>query len=194
MKTPQITKNKKLRNIEVLELYYGLKSLKGVQGVKLLYAINRTIAWLKPIAEAFSQEELIPAPEGMVAYQKELREFFEKMAMSKDGSKRFRVVQGADGRPVEQLDVDLSDPVAIAGKAKIDKKYEAIIKAYQAEIEQYNQFLNKECEEEIRLFYVPLAHAPDKKEQYDVVAPLIREMNANQLSRWEELFAEISSE
>lgn len=194
MKTPHIKKSNKIRNIEVLEMYHGLKNLKGIEGIKLVYAINRTVAWLKPIAEAFSQEELIPIPDGYKKYQAELREFYEKMVTNEDGSKRTRVVQGPDGKPMEQLDVSFSDPKVIAGKAKIDKKHEKAIADYQKDIEEYNQFLNKECEEEIRLFMIPLAYAPDKKEQYDVIAPLVKDMTAEQQARWEELFTEIRTE
>ena len=194
MKTPEIKKSRKLKNIEVLELYHNLKNLKGVQGIKLVYAINRTVSWLKPIAEAFSQDELIPVPDNFKKYQSELREYYEKLASAEDGSKRLRIIQGPDGRPIEQLDVDLSDSKVMSGKSRIDKKHEVAIKAYQAEIDSYNQFLGKECEEEIRLFYIPLAYAPDKKEQYDIIAPLIKEMTDYQMQRWEDLFTEISTE
>lgn len=194
MKTPHIKKDRKFKNIEVLELYHGLKNLKGVQGIKLVYAINRTIAWLRPIAEAFSQEELIPMPESYKKYQQELREFYEKMVTNEDGSKRTRVVAGPDGRPLEQLDVSFSDPKVIAGKAKIDKKHEQAIKDFQQDIDEYNAFLNKECDEEVRLYYIPLALAPEAKEQFDIVSPLIKDMTSEQQARWDELFAEISSE
>jgi len=194
MNTPQIIKNRRMRNIEVLELYHGLKNLKGVQGIKLVYAINRTIAWLKPIAEAFSQEVLIPVPESYRKYQQEMREFYEKMVTNEDGSKRIRIVEGPNGQPLEQLDINLSDPKVAAGKSKLDKKHEKAIVDYQKDIDDYNEFLRKECEEEIKLYMIPLAYAPDKKEQYDIVAPLIREMTPEQQARWDELFTEISSE
>lgn len=194
MKTPEIKKDRKIRNIEVLELYHGLKNLKGVTGIKLVYAINRTVAWLKPIAEAFSQEELIPVPEGYAKYQQELRQFYEKLATNDDGTRRTRIVSGPDGRPLEQLDISIGDPKVLAGKAKIDKKYEEEIASYQKEIDEYNKFLNAECTEDIRLYFIPLAYAPDKKEQYDIVAPLIKNMTEEQQARWDNLFAEISTE
>jgi len=194
MKKPQVKKDRKLRNIEVLQLYNALKSLKGVQGIKLVYAINRTVNWLKPVVEAFSQEELIPMPSEFQKYQRELREFYEKSVTTQDGIKKLKTVFAPDGTPVEQLDVDFKDPVVIAGRVALDKKYDEVIREYQKEIDEYNQFLNKECEEEIKFYIIPLAYAPDKKEQFDAVAPLIREMTTEQQARWDELFAEISSE
>lgn len=194
MKKPQIKKERKLRNIEVLQLYHGLKNLKGLTGIKLVYAVNRTMNWLKPIAEAFAQEELIPMPEGFKKYQQELRELYEKSVTSEDGTRKVKTVLNQDGMPVETLDVNFNDPKVISGKAAIEKKYSAAIKEYQKDIDEYNQFLNKECEEEVKLCLIPLAYAPDKKEQFDVVAPLIKEMTPEQLARWDELFAEISAE
>jgi hypothetical protein len=194
MKKPEIKKNRKLRNVEVMELYHALKGVKGLQGIKLVYAVNRTVNWLKPIVEAFAQEELIPMPEDINKYQKELREFYERIAKAEDGSRKLKTIINNDGMPVELLDIDFNNPFNINGKAEIDKKYDKAIKDYQTEIEKYNLFLDKECEEEIRLYSIPLAYAPDNKEQFDIVAPLIKDMTAAQQARWDELFAEISSE
>lgn len=182
-----------MRNIEVLKLHHDLIHLKGVSGIKLVYAIHRTIAWLKPIAEAFSQEKLIPMPEAYAKYQKEIHDFYKKVTTNQDGSLRTIMLPGPDGKPVESFDLPFEDPEFLAEKSRIEQKHEKAILEYKKEIEDYNQFLNKECDEEIRIFFIPVAYAPENKDQFDVVAPLIREMTPDQEAKWEELFTEMLS-
>ncbi len=188
MKKPEIKHNRKMTNHEVLVLYHGLKSLKGVSGLKLVYAINRTMRYLKPLAEAFAQEALIPMPVDFKNYQEELKEFYKKSVTTADGTPRIKVDVLPDGQTMERYDVDFNDRIVVAEKAKIDAKYAAVITAYQAEVNEYNNFLDQECEEEIKLHYVPLKYAPEDKEQYDIVAPLIKEMPVEMQEKWDALF------
>ncbi len=47
MKKPEIKKDRKLTNLEVLQLHAELKNLKNAPGLKLNYAISRTIQSIK---------------------------------------------------------------------------------------------------------------------------------------------------
>lgn len=149
---------------------------------------------MKPIVDAFAQDRLIPMTAKYKEYLQELRDFFEKSATREDGTIASKMVPGPDGNLQEQFEVNLNDPQIIAGKSAIDNRFKDAIIEYRKDVEDYNLFMNKECEEEIRLFYIPLAMAPEDKDKFDIVAPLIKEMTPDQQARWEELFSEIASE
>lgn len=140
MKRPEIKLNRKLTNGEVFELYNKLSSVRGLSGVKLLYAVDKTKRSLKNIAEAFAPEKLIPKPEKFIAYENEVREKANALRdrlFAENPEHSSLIIQ--NGRP--ELSVSSVEAQELINEMQL--KHKKAIADYQKEIDEYNVFMSK---------------------------------------------------
>ncbi|MFH1118272.1 MAG: hypothetical protein V1775_00505 [Bacteroidota bacterium] len=179
MKKPEIKKDRKLTNLEVLQLYADLKNLKSIPGLKLNYAISRTIQNLKPLTEAFDQEKLIPKSELFKKYEEELRKAYETIASGGSGRPKTRIVQIPTGE-FETLDIDINGDEAKQSRAEMQEEYSGAIEERKTDVREYTAWLNQECEDEFRIFMIRLSEMPDSgtedyKQLWDVCGVMVLE-------------------
>ncbi len=159
MKKPEIKQDRKLTNLEVLQLYAELKNLKNAPGLKLNYAISRTIQSLKPLAEAYDQDKLIPKSEQFRKYEEELRKAYETIASGGSGKPRTRMIQTPSGE-FETLDIDINGEEAKQARVKLQEEYSAAIEERKANVREYTEWLNQECEDEYRIYKILPSEMP----------------------------------
>jgi hypothetical protein len=164
MKKPEIKKDRKLTNLEVLQLHAGLKNLRAVTGLKLNYAISRTIQNLKPLVEAYDQEKLIPKGEAFKKYEQELRKEYEKLASAGGGKPKTRIMQTANGE-FETLDIDFNGVDAINVRASLQQEYAEAIEQRKADVKEYNDWLNEECGDDVKLHKIQLSEMPQNESE-----------------------------
>jgi len=162
MKKPEIKKDRKLTNLEVLQLHAELRNLKSVTGLKLNYAISRTIQSLKPLAEAYDQEKLIPKSEQFKKYEEELRKAYEGIASGGSGKPKTRMVQTPTGE-IETLDIDINGEEAKQARAKLQEEYSVTIEERKSDVREYTSWLNQECEDEFRIHKISFSEMPQNE-------------------------------
>ncbi len=177
MKKPEVKKDRKLTNLEVLQLHAGLKNLHSVPGIKLNYAISRTIQNLKPLVEAFDQDKLIPKTDGFKKYESELRKAYEVLSSGGKGKPKTRIIQTPNGE-VETLNIDINGEEAKEIRARLQEEYFDVIESRKADAKEYNEWLHQECEEEFKIHKVLLSEMPqdetaDYKALWDACSLLI---------------------
>jgi hypothetical protein len=179
MNKPEIKKNSKLTNLEVLQLHADLKALKIVPGIKLNYAIARTIQNLKPLAEAYSIDLLIPKSEAFLRYEEALRKAYADLSASGGTRPKTRIVQTPGGE-YETFDIDINSEEAILLRAKLQMEHSQAIEGRKADVKEYNEWLISECKDKFRIYKVSLSEMPqhelpDYKALWDACSLLIEE-------------------
>lgn len=173
MKKPEVKKTGKLTNLEIINLYSNLKKLKQVPGLKLNYAISRTIAKLKPLAEAYDMDKLIPKEEDFVEYETTMADKYKEIA---DG--RTKIINNQTGE-YEALDLDINSEAVVKARREIQEKYAEAITNRKKDIKEYSEWLLTECEDDYELFKVKMDDVPgtaeNLKDIWDVCALLIEE-------------------
>lgn len=177
MNKPEIKKDRKLTNLEVLQLHANLKNLKNAPGLKLNYAFSRTIQNLQPLAEAYDQEKLIPKSEQFKKYEEELRTAYEAIASGGSGKPKTRMVQTPSGE-FETLDIEINGEEAKQARAKLQEEYSAAIEDRKSDVRDYTEWLNQECEDEFKIHKIlpsemPQDETTDYKALWDACLMLI---------------------
>jgi len=177
MKKPEVKKDRKLTNLEIIRLYSDLKNLKSAPGIKLNYAIVRTTQSLKPLVEAYDQERLIPKSESFQEYESAIKKAYETIASAGTGKPKTRIVQTQQGE-YETLDIDLNGDEAKQARAKIQEEFYDAIEERKSDVKEYNEWLEKECEDEYNIHKVSVSEMPqnettDYKALWDVCAMLL---------------------
>ena len=142
MKKPEISRTKGLTNGQVIELYHSLKNLKGVSGKNVLFAINRTLESLRPVAMALDHSNLIPKPERFKDYENEIR---EEVAAAKE-----KLLQENPNSPAliqTETGVELraDSLIALSILKRLKEKHKSIIDEYSKDVAEYKEFIVKEC-------------------------------------------------
>lgn len=127
----------KIKKQELIELYDGLSNLKGLKGVKINYAIQRTLNSLKGEVEAIQKSG--EPPEGFIGFEKERLDLAKEHAEKKNGEP---VVEG--------------NRYVIGNEKKFAKDFESLKKKYKKEIieaedkqKEYLESLNDKVEAEV---------------------------------------------
>ena len=192
---PVIKAKRKLYNWEVMQLYKDLNELKTVNGIKLNYAIHRTKASLKPLAEAYERDKLIPVLDQYKEYDKALADAYKDLTKDKAGNPQTRINTGPRGEQYEVPDVDLNSPEAIKVRAQLQAKFADAIADRQQQIKEYNEWLVQECSDDYTLFIISKSDIPDSNENnkqlWDTIAPMIKPMSEELEKEWNELFSKI---
>ncbi|MHC1775727.1 MAG: hypothetical protein AB9834_09970 [Lentimicrobium sp.] len=179
MKKPEIKTNSKLTNLEVLQLYSDLKALKSVPGIKLNYAISRTIRSLKPLAEAFTTEQMIPKSTGFLQYEEALTKAYSDISARGGKGPKTRIVQTPAGE-YETFDIDINADDVKEARAALQEEHSAAIADRKQDVKDYNEWLMLACEEEFHLHKIALSEIPqfdtiDYKSLWDACALLIED-------------------
>lgn len=187
-------KKTKLTNLEILELHARLKNLPVVNGIKLNHAINRTVSFLKDLAEEMGSDKKIPVLEDFKTYEKELQDAYKDLTKNKDGNPTNKVHK-TDRGEVEELNFDLNSQQAIDVRAKIQAKHKKAIEKRLKQADLYNEWLREESEDDYKLYYIPVSIVLDAtdvpKEVWDAITPLIKEMTPDQEKEWNDLFEKL---
>lgn len=184
---PIFAKEYQFVNGEILSMYNDTLNVTGLKGVKLLYAVKRNIAMLKPYAEAFSDKEIIPMSEEFIKYEEERREMNKRFATDAEGRvKTKKEIIGT--QVVEAYDVDINTPAYIKEATAINEKYKEVIDARSQDIKDYNAFLTEPFKEDIKIFKVPLSVAPDDERAFNAISYMIEDLSPEQEQVWLDLF------
>jgi len=179
MNKPEIKKYRKLTNLEVLQLHHDLKSLKAVPGIKLNFAIARTLQSLKPLVEAYDQEKLIPKSKDFLQFEEEIKDGYTALASEGGKKPKTKIVQSPAGE-YETLDFDINGERAQELRTNLKKKFEKALDDRTHQVTDYNNWLNQECEDEYRVFMVRLSEMPDSnlenyKQLWDICGVMVME-------------------
>jgi len=170
MLKPNIKKERPLSNFEVIRLYIDLTELSGITGLILNYQINATRRSLKPLYEAYQQDELIPKSAEYKDYEKELNALYTKLA-TPEGAKLPRTRNnGNDG---EILDLDINADNVVNERIKLQGKYVNTILERQKQNLEYKEWLQEPCKDEYKLFKIKSSYLPDNKQIWDACTLLI---------------------
>ncbi len=165
MKKPVVKRDRKLTNLEILQLHAELKALRNVPGVKLNYAIARTLQNLKPLVEAYSQDQLIPKSEEFIKYENELKKAYEQFASKGSGAPKTKILVTPQGE-MESLDIDINSEEVKEARAKLQLKYTKAIEERKAQISEYNDWLGMECEDDYKIWKVDYSEMPQENDNY----------------------------
>ena len=168
MNKVEIKRNREKTVKEAIEMYNRLKNLTGLTGVKLNYAVNRSMLQLQPVCEAFSPDKVIPTSKGYKSYLTALNEAYKALATT-DGKTRTRIA--GDN---EIFDTDTNSPAAIEIRAELKNKYAKEIDQREKDIQDYSELLNSACPE-FKLFKIKPSDIPEDatKEVWDAISDLI---------------------
>lgn len=176
-------------NEDIRRIYIRLDRVKGLEGIRVLYARDRTLRSLKDIYETTDPDSRIPLSDDFKAYEEKLREIYTKYA-TKDGTVQTRT-EMVGGVPSEVLSFDPNDPALKKEKAKLDKEHHTAIEFRKKQEKEYREFLQDEVKEEVKLFRIPLSLAPTDQAKFEAISPLIMDMTPELEAEWEALFAKM---
>jgi hypothetical protein len=176
---PKIEQEGKMKNWEVINLHKTLSKMKPVPGIKLNYAIGRTILNLKPLVKSFEQDKLIPVLPEYKKYEDALKAMYEGFAKDENGKVKTKVSRSPEGEPIEELDVDINNPDVIKARATLSEVHKEAIEDRKEQAKLYNEFLMEDCIEEIKLHKVAKSEVPDSelitKDVWVIIDPLLSE-------------------
>ncbi len=178
-----------MTNEEYRKNYIVLRDVKGLEGLKLLFARSRTLSSMRTLAEDSDPEKVIPLAEDFKAYEEELRLLYTKHCTI-DGVLKTKT-DVVNGKPIESFDINLSDPILKKDKAKLDAKFQEAIDFRKKQEKEYKEFLATEVKDMPKLFLFPLSYAPETQAQFDAVAFILQDMTEEQVAKWDALFEEI---
>lgn len=155
-----------MKNIEVLNLFQGLDSLKDLSGVKFTYGVMRNREILKPIFNSIVEAEKIKDEK-----VEKLNEEIRKLAIehAKKDEKGNAIVE--NGTIVLENVKDLNKKIE-----KLKEEDEESFKMREKHLEAYNEFLLEELKEEPEFFLIDLEDVPETitHEQMKIIYPLIK--------------------
>lgn len=172
MLKPSIKKDRELTNFEIIRHYIDLTELTGVTGLKLNYQINATRRSLKPLYEAYQQDELIPKSVEFKEYEEKLSELYKQLA-TPEGAKLPKTKN--TGNEGEVLDIDTNSDIVVTERIKLQSKYVNSIVERQNQLKEYNNWLQEPCKDDYKLFKVKTSELPDNKKVWDVCTFLIED-------------------
>jgi hypothetical protein len=147
MKRPQLKQLKyEVTNHDVLDLYSKILNAQGLKGTPLIYAVSRTIAKLRPVVDALSDEKCIPESEAHRTFTKELHDIHKKHSGGK-----MKTTTSNDGYTVEVYDFpwlsskdhEQARQQWMSETKKLKEKFREAISEREKEIKEYNEFLNE---------------------------------------------------
>jgi hypothetical protein len=175
---------------DIRRIFIRLDKVTGLEGIKVLFARDRTLKNMKSLYESTDPETVIPLSQGFKDYEGELRKIYEKFA-TVDGQVKTKNSL-VDGYPQETLDFNPNDPELKKAKAKLDAKHKDDIEFRKEQEQKYRDFLKTTVDEKkdpIKIFYIPLNLAPTDQFKFEALSPLIRDMDPEKEAEWETLFA-----
>lgn len=153
-----------MKKKDIYQLYNGLQTIRGLEGVKFNYAINRNISLTKPEVEAI-QAASNPS-EIFIAFEN------ERVALAQKHAKK-----NEDGSPKT-----VGSKYEVEDQAAFDAEFAALKETHKeavAQREQQIKDVEKLLEEEstIELHKISMEEIPEKitTEQMSVIFPLITE-------------------
>jgi hypothetical protein len=164
--------DEKMKNKEIKEIYEGLQQVSGnIQGVRINYAISRTIRHLKPIAE--SLDDAIKPSEQYIEFEQKRVEMMEKYCDRDDKGNPMKEVIG------KSVQYSITQKLGQFQKAleTLSKPYKKAISQREKQIADYALLLEKECEETVKLHMISLDDVPETitRENFRRIEILIQE-------------------
>lgn len=161
---PVIETSTKLKNWEVQNLFNTLSNLQPVPGIKLNYAIARTILNLKPLVKSFHQDKLIPTLPEYKKYEEELKAMYEGFAKDEKGHVKTKHSKSPSGEMVEEFDVDINAPEVVKARTELTEKHKKAIDDRKEQAKLYNEWLEQDCEEELKLHKIKREDIPESEQ------------------------------
>lgn len=177
---------------EIRRIYIKLENVRNLQGIRLLYARDRTLKSLRDLYESTDPEKVIPVSPDFSKYEAKLRDLYTKYS-TVDGVVKTR--KELVGNKVQEVfDFNPDDPGLKRDKAKLDSQFEVAIQARKDQEKSYREFLSEPIkEEEVKIFKIPLSVAPEDQTSFDAVSALIADMTPEQQEEWDSLFDKLLS-
>lgn len=152
-----------VKRSRVIEIVQGYESLKQLQGVKLAYAVSKNMTALQ--REKKSIEAAQPKGENLEKYREEYSVILEAEA-KRDEQGNFIPTGGGN--------IAIADFKSFKAKVKaLDKKFEKELEKQKTKTEEFEKFLDEDCEIEFFQFEESLLPESITVEQIGLLSEMI---------------------
>lgn len=164
--------DQKMKNREIKEIYEQLQQVSGnMQGVRINYAISRTIRHLKPMAE--SLDEAIKPSDEYLEFEQKRVELMEKYCDRDDQGNPRKEIFG------KSVQYSITQKLGQFQKAleALSKPYKKAITQREKQLADYAGLLDKQCEEPLKFHMISLDDVPETitRENFRRIEMLIQE-------------------
>ncbi len=170
-----------MKNAELLEKYYMYYDQQGqlvrkpkVDGLRIIYNVNKNINALPALVKELLPDVMVAKKPEYLAYEAEMKSLYAKVSEGKTKEVNGQQMYDLEGKEAEFQKEAL----------KINKKHEASLTERNKQIKEYQEFLEKDFEGELKWYTFTLdeleeRNADIKGEDYDLIEWMIKEDTAS---------------